>query len=146
MSQENKASITQEDPDVADIRQRARELAELVRQAKDDGTRKRAANHLMISLDTILTTQNRTGALIINFTKTLVTRNVNHRDLIALASSQTITSEQRHYIKTMAIVMFGSYTPAGRAQIKKNGINYQEIEQVVGSDRFGSLKSFLSAE
>lgn len=145
MTQENQ-SPTKEAQDVTEICARARELATLLKQAKDDAGKKRASNHLMISLDTILGTPNRTGALIINFTKTLSANGIKHLDLISLVSSPKIDSKQKHYIKTMAIVMFGSYTPAGRAQIRKNGINYQEIEQVVGSDRFGALKSFLSGE
>lgn len=146
MTQENQTSVSKEAQDVTEICNRARELAVLLKKAKDDSGKKRASNHLMISLDTILGTPNRTGALIINFTKTLAANNVRHLDLISLVSSPKIESRQKHYIKTMAIVMFGSYTPAGRAQIRKNGINYQEIEQVVGSDRFGALKSFLSGE
>ncbi len=138
--------VTQESPDVADIRQKARDLVAQVKIAKDDSSKKRAATTLMIALDTILTSPNRTGALLINFTKTLIAHKINHRDLIGLVSSQKIDSKQRHYVKTMAIVMFGSYTSAGREQIRKNGINYQEIEQVVGSDRFGALKAFLSGE
>lgn len=132
--------------DVQDILDRAKLLAEQVRAAKDDNGKKRAATTFMATIDNILSSHNRTGTLLINFTRELKSFGINHRDLIKLVSPATTTPRAKHYVKTMAIVMFSTLTPMGREQIRKNGINYQELEQAIGSDRFGALKSFLSGE
>lgn len=138
--------VKTESSDVVEIISKAKMLAEQVRSAKDDASKRRAAVSFMAITDTALRSHNRTGALLINLTKELRSHGIGHKDLINLVSGANCSPAQKHYVKTMAIVMNSSSTPAGREQIRKNGINYQELEQAIGSERFGALKSFLSGE
>jgi hypothetical protein len=139
---------TQEQPqaDIVSITERAANLIKLIKVARDDTSKRRAAVAFMSICDTLLTSQNRIGALLVSFAKEIVAAGLDHKSIIGTSSPGSITSDQRHYIKTMALVIMNSHTPTGREQIRKNGLNYQELERVVGSDRFNTIKSFLSGD
>lgn len=132
--------------DIENIKQQAALLIQQISVARDNGTRRRAAVTFMVACDAMLTSPLRIGALLSAYVSELTNAGIDHKKIISLVSGESITPKQRRYVKTMAIVLTSVNTPAGREQIRKNGINYQELENVIGSDRFGGLKIFLSGE
>jgi hypothetical protein len=135
----------QKDEEILSVEEQAKALIDLVKKAKDDTSKRRAAVSFMVSCDTILNSP-KIGKLMNVYGKLLLANGIDHKKIIAMVSPISVTAKQKHYVKTMAIIITSTLTKAGREQIKKTGLNYQEIEQVIGSNLFGNLKNYLSGE
>ena len=133
------------DDDILSVEEQAQALIDLIKKAKDDPSKRRAAVSFMAACDTILTST-KIGKLMNAYGKLLLANGVDHKKIIGMVSPVSVSLKQKQYVKTMAIIISSTLTKAGREQIKKTGLNYQEIEQVIGSNLFGNLKNYLSGE